>query len=94
MPSDAKSLKRPIREPNQVTMFDMEPNWREHWWGMPEFSMGDATPQYRITINFMTAEDVKAFAEATGLSVTTRSDSAWFPPQNLDEPKEWAYVED
>lgn len=43
--------------------------------------MGDARPSHKITINFMTAEDVRAFAKATGLSVNPRSDTAWFPPQ-------------
>lgn len=57
------------------------PDWREQWWGMPSFEMGDARPQHRITINFMTEDDVKAFAEKSGLPVTIRSDSAWFPHQ-------------
>src|SRR5690606_23681057 len=59
----------------------VEPDWKDHWWGMPSFEMADARPQYKITMNFLTAEDVKAFAEKTGLPVTTRSDSAWFPHQ-------------
>jgi hypothetical protein len=48
---------------------------------MPHFSMGDARPQHKITVNFMTDNDVKEFAEKTGLPVTTRSDSCWFPHQ-------------
>lgn len=62
-------------------LFDMDAGWRDQWWGMPSFEMGDARPQHRITINFETAEDVKAFAERTGIPVTARSDSAWFPHQ-------------
>lgn len=76
------TLGRPLASKRAApTLFDVEPDWREHWWGMPSFEMGDARPQHRITINFMTAEDVKAFAEKTGLPVTARSDSAWFPHQ-------------
>jgi len=71
-------------------LFDMPEDWREHWWGMPSFEMGDARPQYKITLNFMTADDVKAFAEKTGIPVTTRSDSAWFPHQQpLNGEYEW-----
>jgi hypothetical protein len=92
--SDPSTLRRPTREPKQAALFDIPAGWEEHWWGMPEFTMGDATPAYRITINFLTAEDVRAFAVKTGLTVTAQSDSAWFPPQRLDEPKEWEYVED
>lgn len=75
------AIARPTRESAQGSLFDLEPDWREHWWGMPEFSMKDATPQHRITINFMTHEDVTAFSKLTGLCVTTSSDSAWFPRQ-------------
>lgn len=61
---------------------------------MPEFSMGDASPQYRITVNFMTREDLTEFAKRLDLRISTNSDTAWFPPQKLDEPKDWVYVED
>lgn len=57
----------------------LPPAWKPHWWGMPAFNMGDARPSHKITINFMTAADVEAFAKVTGLRVTTRSDTAWFP---------------
>lgn len=80
MSNDLKS--RPLTNKTKPpTLFEMEPDWREHWWGMPSFEMGDARPQYKITINFMAAEDVKAFAAKTGLPVSVRSDSAWFPHQ-------------
>lgn len=77
----SKSLGRPTRKDGQGTLFDVEPSWKDHWWGMPEFSMGDASPQYRITINFMTENDVIEFAKKSGIPVSVRSDSAWFPPQ-------------
>lgn len=72
-------LKRPTRKEVKSTLLDLEPDWRKEWWGMPSFSMKDARPQHKITINFMTAADVRAFAEKTGLSVNTNSDTAWFP---------------
>lgn len=74
-------LARPTREPTQDYLFDLPPDWATHWWGMPNFQMADATPEYRITINFMTADDVTEFARVSGIPVTTRSDSQWFPPQ-------------
>jgi hypothetical protein len=76
---------------DQKTLFEIEPNWRDEWWGMPEFEMGDARPQYKITINFMTAKDVEDFAKVTGIPVTARSDSAWFPHQ---EPLKGQYYYD
>ena len=84
------TLGRKIREKNDSLLFDLEPDWKESWWGMPEFSMKDATPQHKITINFMTEDDVRDFAAATGIPVSIRSDSAWFPHQkHLDGEFEW-----
>jgi|LakMenEpi03Aug12_release.lakeMendotaPanAssembly.Ray.scaffolds.fasta_scaffold58441_7 hypothetical protein len=77
---ELKSI-RPTRESNDLMLFDVEPDWRESWWGMPEFSMQDASPQHRITINFMTAQDVLDFAKVSGIPVTVKSDTAWFPHQ-------------
>lgn len=75
-------LIRKRRKPSaQQSLFDMDPDWRAEWWGMPEFEQGDCRPQYKITINFMTAEDVADFAKATGIPVGVQSDTAWFPHQ-------------
>lgn len=84
-------LFRQLKEDNQNLLFDIEPPWQDHWWGMPSFSMGDARPQYKITINFMTQKDVENFAKLTGIPVTTRSDSGWFPHQ---EPLKGEYYYD
>lgn len=78
----SQKLLRAVRnEKAAPTLFEVEPSWKDHWWAMPEFSMGDARPRYKITLNFMAAEDVAAFAKATGLPVTIKSDSAWYPHQ-------------
>ena len=73
--------KRPVRVDKQSQLFETEPDWTEHWWGMPEFEMNDCRPQYRITMNFMTAADVQDFAKLTGTKLTTKSDSCWYPVQ-------------
>jgi hypothetical protein len=75
--------ERPMQkeEAEQITLFDIAEDWRDHWWGMPDFSMGDARPSYQITVNFMTADDVKEFANKTGIPVNIQSDTAWFPHQ-------------
>lgn len=77
-------IKRPTRTEGgiQETLFDMPDSWREHWWGMPSFDMKDARPQYTISMNFMTAEDVMEFAKKTGLHLNPRTYSAWFPAQH------------
>jgi hypothetical protein len=91
---DISGLSRPTRESDAPSLFELAPSWKDAWWGMPDFTMGDATPAYRITVNFLTREDVRAFADRLQVRVTPRSDSMWYPTQRIDEPKEWAYVDD
>ena len=87
-----ESPKRKTREPDQPPLFDDLPlAWQEHWWGMPSFEMGDATPAYQITMNFRTFDDVKEFAARLGLTATTRTDSLWFPKEDMMEPGAWEW---
>jgi len=83
---------RPTRDESQLTVFDVEPEWKKHWWGMPEFVMKDATPQRQITVNFMTTEDVEKFAKNLGISVTPRTNSIWFPRQRRLKGEEYKYI--
>ena len=73
-------LLRPTRE-GSLGFFEGEKAWQAEWWGMPEFTVQDTSPGYRITINFMTLEDIRRFAKVTGIPLTAKSDSAWYPPQ-------------
>jgi hypothetical protein len=88
-------LARPTRDDSQASLFGDEEtlDWKAHWWGMPSFTLGDARPAYRITVNFMTPEDVAEFARRLNVRASTRTDSLWYPPQALDQPGEWEYAE-
>lgn len=75
-------IQRPTRDDDdQLSLFDDEPAWRDEWWGMPKFEMGDATPKHRVTLNFLTTEDLQEFAKLTGLRLTAKTDGAWYPPR-------------
>jgi hypothetical protein len=77
--------------PKASGLLDLEQDWRKHWWGMPAFSMRDARPGYSITVNFMTRGDVERFAEVSGLRVTAKSDSAWYPARDRLRAGEFYY---
>jgi len=89
-----KELKsrRPVKQKTPSGFFDVEPYWRDIWWGMPEFEMEDATPQYKIVMNFMTKEDIKEFADRLGLHISTTTDSAWYPEQKRLKNSEFEYI--
>lgn len=77
---EPKIPPKPLRKrPKNATLFDVAEDWKDHWWGMPHYTTGDAKPQYRVTMNFLTAEDLAEFSAKVGIPLTTRSDSAWFP---------------
>ena len=97
MPRKKKTDETKVRrraQKERKTLFDKVPHvWEKEWWGMPEFVMQNAQPQRQIIISFMTKEDVEEFAEMTGLQITDRTRSVWFPKkENLDSPKQWRYV--
>lgn len=77
-----------------IRLFDLPPSWEELWRGMPEFVMGDETPFQRVVVNFASEEDVRRFAEITGVRVTPRSDSIWFPAFERDRASDWVYIDD
>jgi len=79
---DHDKLLRKTKEKPQSEMFEMVSDWHSHWWDMPSFEMKDAMPEYKITMNFMTGDDLMAFADKMGIKVTTRTNSAWYPPQD------------
>jgi len=83
---------RPTREKKKRGLFHVDPNWRDIWWGMPEFEMKDATPKYQIIMNFMTKEDVEDFARKLDLPLSSKSNSAWWPNQKKLKGCEFEYT--
>ena len=95
MSEEYQGLVRRVREADdhQPALFpELEaPEWQRHWWGMPSFVQRDARPEQSITVHFMCFDDVREFARRLGLTVTSRTDSLWFPPEVIDAPSEWEY---
>lgn len=89
VPSVARRTKKV--EVVQEALFDLGPAWRDHWWGMPSFEMGDARPMQKITVNFYSWDDVLEFGRRLGITVTRNTDSMWFPPENVERPSDWSY---
>jgi hypothetical protein len=85
-------LYRQERVSEQMNLFDLEPTWKDSWWSMPEFSMRDVRPKYRITVNLMTKHDLHEFSKATGVRVTERTNSMWYP--NIEKMKHGSFYYD
>ena len=79
--SDKTIPVRPTRKSQQPSLFDVAPKSDSYWWGMPAFSMVDQQPERTIKLNFASHDDVEEFARRTGLHITSKADSLWFPQQ-------------
>lgn len=55
------------------------------WQGMPDYEHADKSGRI-VHVHFHTAEDVAAFAAATGLAITDATRGIWYPPGS--EPNE------
>src|ERR1017187_3506284 len=90
--SNMDALKRPTRQDPQGGLFEVEPDWRQEWWGMPEFDAGDASPQRSLTIHFMTDNDCKEFCKAAGLTISAETKSLYYPQQKHLTPGLFAWA--
>ena len=63
--------------------FDVEPDWKEHWRGMPSFEVDDQSPFQSIIVHFRGPADRKAFSELIERNVTPRTRSIWYPREEI-----------
>jgi len=59
-------------------LFEIEPEWKEKWEGMPEY-IGRNLEWGSITIRFRSKEDQQEFAEFLGQTITELTKSLWYP---------------
>lgn len=64
------------------------------WKNMPSFHQPDNGPCRQIAISFKTPEDVKDFARLTGLSISDKTKSAWFPYRAMNRVSELFYFDE
>lgn len=71
-----------------------EESWKQHWWGMPQFSMEDKGAEYRAIINFVSKDDVIEFQKATGIRLrgfSSKTLTTWYPDQKRLKPGMYYY---
>jgi hypothetical protein len=63
----------------------MEPKWKKHWVGMPEFQQDTKAPYKQIYLNFRTKEDYEEFAKLVDQNLTDKTKSIWYPKLEKDQ---------
>jgi len=86
----------PYAKPNkqQITLFGEQEPWRDEWQGMPEYAQENLLPEYSVRINFASAKDLQHFANLIGQSLTTKTQSVWFPAQQKSNLNKFVYVDE
>ena len=64
------------------------------WRGMPSMTQNDNSPHRQIIISFQSPEDVKAFAKLTGLSITDKTRSSWWPYREQNKVADLFYYDE
>ena len=86
----------PYAKPNkkQEVLFGEQESWREEWAGMPEYEQNNLLPVYFLRVNFDSVESLQAFAKLIGQTVTTKTNSVWYPAQDKATLADKRYVDE
>ena len=93
---DITDLARPCREQStQEDLFggELAPSGAaSHWWGLPEYSAKDISPQRSLTVHFVTNEDCRQFCETCGINITAQAKSLYWPQQPALSPGQYFWA--
>jgi hypothetical protein len=81
------------QKPDQKgTLFNVEPDWKKEWKGMPEYQQEDLTPWQSIYVHFASLKDRQVFEELVNQKITNETKFIWFPKKNLDIVADKRYI--
>jgi len=69
----------------QATLFDLDElqEYKKEWRDMPEFIQDDLTSEFEIIVHFKNREDMAAFSELVGQTITGLTRSLWYPKAEI-----------
>lgn len=68
-------------------------DWRELWFGMPEYIADDLSAARTVKIHFRNDRDVQRFAELIQQQITPKQKSLWFPEMPKRKTAHLRYLE-
>lgn len=79
---------------DQSYLFDMPPEWVDHWVGMPSFEQDDQEAAFSVKVNFRDEQDRMAFSELVGQTVSRSTRSIWYPKAEIRRYSDKRYLTD
>jgi DNA polymerase I-like protein with 3'-5' exonuclease and polymerase domains len=67
----------------QPQLFEVEPDWKDHWVGMPDYSHADLQPDSTLLVHFRSAKDRAAFSKLVGQHLHERTKFIWHPKAEI-----------
>ena len=71
------------------TLFERDPDWMDEWQGMPEYFQENKESVASVLVHFESKEDMQAFCELTGLTVTDKTKGVFYPAKEKTTRKVW-----
>lgn len=68
--------------------------WQDHWQGMPDFVQEEQKPFHKVNVCFKTKEDFEAFRELTGVTMTSKTKTVWYPPFDREANSLYAWIDE
>lgn len=78
----------------QMPLFDIDPPWKEHWQGMPNFNQQELMPDSSVVVHFANQIDRANFAKLVGQTITDRTKSLWYPRAEIGHMANKLFVAD
>lgn len=82
-PPGQTTLLPGLKDPEQLNLLDVDPDWKKHWAGMPEFRQDDLKPWASLPIHFKSRADRDAFSKLIGQTITDDTRSLWYPKAEI-----------
>ena len=67
----------------QDRLFEIDPDWKDTWAGMPEYRHEDLQPWQSIYVHFKTQEDRQDFAHLVGQALHSNTKFIWHPKATI-----------
>lgn len=81
---------RNAKQEKQTLLFDIEPDWNDHWWGMPEYKRENNKPYAMISLMIRDSDALKKLADI-GIDISAKT-AQWFPQKERAIPGEEAWI--
>ena len=83
-----------VDDPDQLALFEMEPDWKKEWQDMPEFVQEDLTSIKTVYIHFKSLQDMRDFSKLIGQPITDKTRNIWYPVAEIGHYIDKEYVDE